>query len=261
MYLGSARKTFEGGTWLREGTTAMDKRTGAGEATSAMVFGRLSFEIRQAPPSRFVRQSPETFMHFGQLCGMQVKMTRRVRMSESLNARWELTNATLLRENSGGNVWFSHVALVAQRKRIWLSPNNKSARPSHASSVEQRSEANDASRYIFSSGAGKALAKCKQPQVLKPRMEHRGLSESRNGRVFNRIAWPMRVHLVATNRHRCLSPKINRHKRRHHQYQNPPPTIPRVQHQQVIPYPQPHHHSFGNKETGPPVTHRCMFGD
>ena len=31
----------------------MDKRTGAGEAMRAMVFGRLSFEKGKAPPSRF----------------------------------------------------------------------------------------------------------------------------------------------------------------------------------------------------------------
>ena len=42
--------------WLREGTFPVDKRTGAGEATRAVVFGRLSFEKEQAPPSRFVRQ-------------------------------------------------------------------------------------------------------------------------------------------------------------------------------------------------------------
>ena len=30
--------------------------TGAGEAMSAMVFRRLSFDKEQAPPSRFVRQ-------------------------------------------------------------------------------------------------------------------------------------------------------------------------------------------------------------
>ena len=60
LCLGSARKTFEGGLectrsrlrckfgdcscakkWLREGTIPMDKRTGAGEAMRAMVFGRL----------------------------------------------------------------------------------------------------------------------------------------------------------------------------------------------------------------------------
>ena len=42
--------------WLREEAYPWEERTGAGEAMSAMVFGRLSFEKGQAPPSRFVRQ-------------------------------------------------------------------------------------------------------------------------------------------------------------------------------------------------------------
>ena len=40
---------------LREETYPEDERT-SGEAMRAMMFGRLSFEKRQAPPSRIVRQ-------------------------------------------------------------------------------------------------------------------------------------------------------------------------------------------------------------
>ena len=117
----------------------------------------------------------------------------------------------------------------------------------------------------------KTLAKCKQPHVKKPRLECRDLSESRNDHAhtvkknspLRQIALPMSAHHVATNHH-VVSPEISRHTRRHHQYQSPPSTIPRFQfhgnnqhqHQQVILYPQPPHHSFGKKETGPPVTHR-----
>ena len=42
--------------WRREEAYPVDKRTSAGEAMRVMVFGRLSFEQGQAPPSRFVRQ-------------------------------------------------------------------------------------------------------------------------------------------------------------------------------------------------------------
>ena len=46
---------------LREEKYPEGDRTGAGEAMRAMVFGRLSFEKAQAPPSRFVRHFLEDF--------------------------------------------------------------------------------------------------------------------------------------------------------------------------------------------------------
>ena len=50
------RRLLWANKWLREETYPEDERTGAGEAMRAMVFGRLSPEKGQAPPSRFVRQ-------------------------------------------------------------------------------------------------------------------------------------------------------------------------------------------------------------
>ena len=64
-----------------------------------------------------------------------------------------------------------------------MNLNNNRERPSHASNAELRSEVNEATRYISSSGADKALAKRKRPHVQKPRLEYKDLSESRNGRA------------------------------------------------------------------------------
>ena len=63
--------------WLLEGVHPKDKRTGAGEAMRAMVFGRLLFEKEQAPPSRFVRQFLGASMLLVQLNGKHEKMTIR----------------------------------------------------------------------------------------------------------------------------------------------------------------------------------------
>ena len=72
-----------------------------------------------------------------------------------------------------------------------MSPSNNRERPSQASNVERRSEVNEAPRNISSSGADKALAKCKQRPVQKPRLECRDPSESRNGRAHTRNKPPL----------------------------------------------------------------------
>ena len=87
-------------------------------------------------------------------------------------------------------------------------------RSSRVRNVEQESEVKKASKYISSSGVGKALAKRRQRHVWKPRQGCRDLSESRNGRAcivkknspLDQTALLMSAHHVATDLYSCLSP-------------------------------------------------------
>ena len=157
-------------------------------------------------------------------------------MPESPHARWEQTSSTTSPEenSSGGDgcwpvpVTSIHTLLSYTTKADLYEPEQQ---PRHARNVERTSEVNEASRHISSSGADKALAKCKQPCVLKPRLECRDLSESRDGRAHNvkknspldQIALPMSAD------HRCcLSREVRRRKRRHHQYHESIDNNPKV---------------------------------
>ena len=90
------------------------------------------------------------------------------------------------------------------------------------------SEVNEVSKYKFNSGSDKALTKCKQPHVWKPRLESRDLSESRHTvkNPLGQNALPTSAHHAATSPHRCLSlQKISRRKCRHRQYHSPSSTV------------------------------------
>ena len=78
MCLESARKTY-----------SEEERTGACEAMRAMVFGRLSIEKEQAPPSRFVRQFLEDLDALRRcVCKRE---TAQSRIPELQQAFWELS--------------------------------------------------------------------------------------------------------------------------------------------------------------------------
>ena len=116
--------------WLREGTIPMDKRTSAGKAMRAVVFGRLSFKKGQAPPSRFVRQflvDLDALRAAVWNAGEDDTTCKDARVAACLLGI-DLQHDTLSRDQQ----WYSHVALVLNES----GSGNKSARPSHTSSVE-----------------------------------------------------------------------------------------------------------------------------
>ena len=117
--------------------------------------------------------------------------------------------------------------------------SNNRVRSSRVRNVEQESEVKEASKYISSSGVGKALAKRRQRHVQKPRQGCRDLSETRNSRAriaqknspLDQTALLMSAHHVATDLHSHMC------QRKHQQHQRPlsVTTECRYQHKQRTP--------------------------
>ena len=94
-----------------------DKRTGAGEATRAMVLGRLLFEKEQAPPSRFVRQflrDLDALRAAAWEAGEDDDPTFKAARNAAHSVRIDLQHAPLQGSSSGGGPSdeYPHVALV-----------------------------------------------------------------------------------------------------------------------------------------------------
>ena len=88
-----------------------------------------------------------------------------------------------------------------------LWPEQQPSETSHARNAKRESEVKEASKYISSSGVGKAFAMRKQHHVQKPRQRCRDLGEAvpvlskRINSPLDQIAMPMSAHHVATNLH------------------------------------------------------------
>ena len=201
--------------WLRGETYPEEERTGAGEAMRAMLFGRLSFEKGQTPPSRFVRQSLVDLDALRRVVHKAEEGDRAVEDARTAAGMlWELIFhlRTPQETRSGGNGCLRYLRRIfASCFRELTSGQGYRVRSSHVRNVGRESVVKEAPKYISSSGVGKALTMRRQRHIYKPEQGHRDLSESRNGRAriakqnspLDQTAPLMSAHRVATELHMC----------------------------------------------------------